>query len=108
MKERTLILIKPDAISKRLTGIIIDRIEHLGLDMKAAKVRIMTEELAREHYSNLAGKPFLQDVINFVQKKSGSNNFSLLDGFPPRPLTDYNKTIKELHLEGSLLTQRIN
>ncbi len=67
MKERTLILIKPDAISKRLTGIILDRIEHLGLDMKAAKVRIMTEELAREHYSNLAGKPFLQDVINFMR-----------------------------------------
>ena len=67
MKERTLVLIKPDAISKRLTGIILDRIEHLGLDMKAAKVVIMTEELAREHYSNLAGKPFLQDVINYMR-----------------------------------------
>lgn len=67
MKERTLILIKPDAISKRLTGIIIDRIEHLGLDMKAAKVAIMTEDLARKHYANLAGKPFLQDVINFMR-----------------------------------------
>ena len=67
MKERTLVLIKPDAISKRLTGIIIDRIEHLGLDMKAAKVRIMTEELARKHYPHLEGKPFLQDVINFMR-----------------------------------------
>ena len=67
MKERTLILIKPDAISKRLTGIIIDRIEHLGLDMKAAKVVVMTEELARKHYPHLEGKPFLQDVINFMR-----------------------------------------
>lgn len=67
MKERTLILIKPDAISKKLTGIIIDRIEHLGLDMKGAKVRVMTEELAREHYSNLAGKPFLAGVISFMR-----------------------------------------
>ena len=50
----------------------------------------------------------LQDVINFVRKKSGSNSFSLLDGFPPRPITSYNKTIQELHLEGSLLTQKIN
>lgn len=49
----------------------------------------------------------LQDVINYVKKKSGSNNFSLLDGFPPKPLKDYNKTIQELHLEGSLLTQKI-
>ena len=50
----------------------------------------------------------LQDVINFVKIKSGSSNFSLLDGFPPRPLTDYDKTIQELNLEGSLLTQKIN
>ena len=50
----------------------------------------------------------LRDVFDFVRRKSGSNNFSLLDGFPPRPLTAFNQTIQELHLEGSLLTQRIN
>lgn len=50
----------------------------------------------------------LKDVIDFVMLKSGSYNFSLLDGFPPRPLTDYYKTIEELHLQGSLLTQRIS
>jgi nucleoside-diphosphate kinase len=66
MKERTLILIKPDAISKRLTGIIIDRLERLGLDMKAAKVIAVTKELAREHYSNLEGNPFLESVISFM------------------------------------------
>ena len=68
-------------------------------------VRLFNGEVASEDF-NL--NQTLQDVINFVKKKSGSNNFSLLDGFPPRPLTDYNKTIQELHLEGSLLTQRIN
>jgi nucleoside-diphosphate kinase len=67
MKERTLILIKPDAISKRLTGIIIDRIERLGLDMKAAKVTEVTDSLAREHYLNLAGKPFLDNVVSFMR-----------------------------------------
>ena len=41
------------------------------------------------------------------KKKSGSNSFSLLDGFPSGPITSYNKTIQELHLEGSLLTQKI-
>ena len=68
-------------------------------------VRLFNGEVASEDF-NLTQT--LQDVINFVKKKSGSDNFSLLDGFPPRPLTDYNKTIQELHLEGSLLTQRIN
>lgn len=67
MKERTLILIKPDAISKKLTGIILDRIEHLGLDMKGAKVAVVTEEIAREHYSNLAGTPFLAGVVSFMR-----------------------------------------
>ena len=68
-------------------------------------IRLFNGDVVNEEF-NLCQT--LQDVINFVQKKSGSNNFSLLDGFPPRPLTDYNKTIQDLHLEGSLLTQRIN
>ncbi len=65
--EKTLILIKPDAISKKITGIIIDRIENLGLEMKAAKVAVVTEALAREHYLNLAGQPFLDSVIKFMR-----------------------------------------
>jgi UBX domain-containing protein 1 len=68
-------------------------------------IRLFNGEVVSEDF-NLSQT--LQDVINFVKKKSGSNNFSLLDGFPPRPLTNYNKTIQELHLEGSLLTQKIN
>ena len=68
-------------------------------------IRLFNGEVVNEDF-NL--NQTLQDVINFVKKKSGSNNFALLDGFPPRPLTAYNKTVQELHLEGSLLTQRIN
>ena len=68
-------------------------------------IRLFNGEVVSEDF-NL--NQTLQDVINFVKKKSGSNSFSLLDGFPPRPLTTYNKTIQELHLEGSLLTQKIN
>ena len=68
-------------------------------------IRLFNGEVASEDF-NL--DQTLRDVMNFVKKKSGSNNFSLLDGFPPRPLTDYNKTIQEMHLEGSLLTQKIN
>ena len=68
-------------------------------------IRLFNGEVVSEDF-NL--NQTFQDVINFVRKKSGSNNFALLDGFPPRPLTDYYKTIQELRLEGSLLTQRIN
>lgn len=67
-------------------------------------IRLFNGEVVSEDF-NLSQT--LLDVINYVKRKSGSSNFSLLDGFPPRPLTDYNKSIQELHLEGSLLTQKI-
>ncbi|ACC99074.1 Nucleoside-diphosphate kinase [Elusimicrobium minutum Pei191] len=64
--EKTLILIKPDAIEKRLTGVILDRIESLGLQLASAKVAVVTEKLAREHYANLAGTPFVDNVVKFM------------------------------------------
>jgi len=65
-QEQTLVLIKPDAIEKRICGLIIDRLERLGLVIAGAKVVALTEELARAHYSNLAGQPFLPNVVKFM------------------------------------------
>ena len=42
-----------------------------------------------------------------MQTISGSNNFHLLDGFPPKPLRDYDKKIGDLNIENSILTQKI-
>lgn len=50
----------------------------------------------------------LRDVYLYVRRISGSNNFILLDGFPPRPLYDYGRTIGELGLQNTVLTQKIN
>ena len=50
----------------------------------------------------------LRDIYYYVRKISGSNNFYLLDGFPPKSLRDYDRTIWELGLQNSLLTQKIN
>ena len=47
------------------------------------------------------------DVYSLVKKISKNNNFVLLEGFPPKPLIEYGKTISELGLENSILTQRI-
>ena len=68
-------------------------------------IRLYNGEVVSEDF-NL--NQTLKDIFNFVKRKSGSNNFSLLEGFPPRPLTSFNKTIQELHIESSLLTQKIN
>ena len=50
----------------------------------------------------------LRDIYYHIRRISGSNNFYLLDGFPPRPLRDYDRTIYELGLNNSMLTQKIN
>ena len=50
----------------------------------------------------------LRDIYLFVRRVTGSNNFVLLNGVPPKPLNDYEKTIEELDLENTFLTQKIN
>ena len=49
----------------------------------------------------------LREIYFYIQKISGSNNFHLLDGFPPKPLRDYDRPISELNLENTILTQKI-
>ena len=49
----------------------------------------------------------LRDIYVYVRRISGSVKFHLLDGFPPKPLRDYDKTLYELNLQNSLLTQKI-
>ena len=50
----------------------------------------------------------IRDIYYYVRRISGSNNFTLLDGFPPKPLRDYDKTIGSMRLENCTLTQRLN
>ncbi|MFA6582726.1 MAG: nucleoside-diphosphate kinase [Elusimicrobiaceae bacterium] len=69
MKERTLVLIKPDAISKRIAGLALDRLERLGLDLIAARVVHVSPELAREHYRHLKDRPFFDSLIDFMTGK---------------------------------------
>lgn len=49
----------------------------------------------------------LRDIYLYVRRITGSNNFVLLDGFPPKPITNYEKTIEELNLQNTLLIQQI-
>jgi nucleoside-diphosphate kinase len=67
--ERTLIIIKPDALSKRLVGKIIAELEKTSLRMVAAKMMILTEEQAGEFYREHREKPFYKPLLQFL----GSN-----------------------------------
>ena len=64
--ERTLILVKPDAFARNLTGEIIARFERKGLRLAALKQMTMSRELAEQHYGEHAGKPFFRELVEFI------------------------------------------
>jgi nucleoside-diphosphate kinase len=64
--ERTLILVKPDAFARSLTGEIIGRFERKGLRLVALKLMTMTRELAERHYAEHEGKPFFEELVSFI------------------------------------------
>jgi nucleoside-diphosphate kinase len=66
MRERTLILLKPDAIQRGFVGRIITRFEEKGLKIVAMKMLKMTPSLAKEHYAHLVQKPFYPDLEKFM------------------------------------------
>ena len=64
--DRTLILVKPDAFERRLTGEIIARFERKGLTIVAMKHMLVERELAEQHYDEHSEKPFFEELVNFI------------------------------------------
>jgi nucleoside-diphosphate kinase len=64
--DRTLILVKPDAFARGLTGEIIARFERKGLRIVALKHMQMEEALAKRHYAEHEGKPFFGELVGFI------------------------------------------
>jgi nucleoside-diphosphate kinase len=64
--ERTLILVKPDAFARGLTGEIIARFENKGLKIASMRHMQVTEELAKQHYAEHDGKPFFGELVEFI------------------------------------------
>ena len=64
--ERTLVLIKPDAVQRGLIGEITRRLENRGLKIVAARFQSVPVELAEEHYAVHKGKPFYEGLISYI------------------------------------------
>ena len=64
--ERTLILVKPDAFARGLTGEIVARFERKGLRITAMRHMQVTEDLAKQHYAEHEGKPFFGELVDFI------------------------------------------
>ena len=64
--EKSLVLIKPDAIQRGLAGTIIARLEKRGLKLVAIKLIHLDKVLAEQHYAIHAGKPFFNDLVDYI------------------------------------------
>jgi nucleoside-diphosphate kinase len=116
--ERTFSIIKPDAVSKNVIGEIVSRFENNGLRVIAAKMLHLTREQAEGFYAVHAGRPFYNDLVNFmisgpvlVQVLEGENAISKnrelmgatnpAEAAPGTIRADFAKTVDENAVHGS-------
>ncbi|MBF6212011.1 nucleoside-diphosphate kinase [Nocardia puris] len=85
MTEQTLVLIKPDGVSRGLVGEVLARIERKGLTIAALELKNVSDEVAREHYAEHAEKPFFGSLIEFIT--SGPVVAAVLEG--PRAIAAF-------------------
>jgi nucleoside-diphosphate kinase len=76
--ERTLVLIKPDAVGRGLAGEILGRFEARGLEVREARLLTVDDALAKEHYDEHAEKPFFGELVEFIT--SGPTLALVLEG----------------------------
>jgi nucleoside-diphosphate kinase len=64
--ERTLVLVKPDAMRRALAGEILARLERRGLELRAARMLTVDRSIAEEHYAEHTEKPFFGELVDFI------------------------------------------
>jgi nucleoside-diphosphate kinase len=64
--DRTLILVKPDAFARGLTGEILSRFERKGLKLVALELKTLDADTAKEHYAEHAERPFFGELVDFI------------------------------------------
>ena len=78
MSERTLVLVKPDGVARGLVGEVIARIERKGLRLVALELRVVSLQVAEQHYAEHAEKTFFGDLLEFIT--SGSAVAAVVEG----------------------------
>lgn len=66
-EETTLILFKPDCVTKRLCGEVLSRFEREGFRIRGLKMLTLSDELLKEHYAHIADRPFFPEIVTFMQ-----------------------------------------
>lgn len=66
MREQSFVMLKPDAVKRRLAGEVLSRFEKRGLKIVAAKMMVISPELAKKHYAEHSEKPFFKDLVSYI------------------------------------------
>lgn len=66
---KTLIILKPDCLAKKLAGSVVDRFEKAGFNIIGAKMIRLTPDVLREHYAHVASKPFYPEIEQFMSSR---------------------------------------
>lgn len=66
--DRTLVIVKPDAVERGLVGEVLGRLERKGLHIVAAELRLIDVDLAGRHYAEHAERPFFADLVEFITR----------------------------------------
>lgn len=64
--EKTFLMVKPDGVQRNIIGDIVSRFEQKGYKLVAAKLMMVTEDLAKEHYAEHKDKPFFGELVDFI------------------------------------------
>lgn len=64
--EKTFLMVKPDGVQRNLIGEIVNRFESKGFKLVGAKLMIISDELAKKHYGEHEGKPFFNNLVEFI------------------------------------------
>ena len=64
--ERTLVLLKPDAVHRALVGRIVERFESKGIKIVGLKMMRVSDDLARRHYREHVGRPYFESLVQFI------------------------------------------
>lgn len=67
MSETTLVILKPDCMTKKIAGQVMTRFEEAGLEVIGCKMQQLSAEVLREHYAHIADKPFYPEVEDFMR-----------------------------------------
>jgi nucleoside-diphosphate kinase len=85
VSERTLVLVKPDGVQRKLVGEVISRIERKGLNLVSLRLRTVDRELAAQHYAEHDGKSFFGELLEFIT--SGPVVAAVVEG--PRAIASF-------------------